>query len=134
MDNIIIYEVDQTDDFNKNARRLTKKKGFRSLPGQILDLEEQLAKGEFPGVLIRSVEGSKPYEVYKLRLPNPDANVGKSGGYRVYYLVVVERKVVMLLTIYYKKEDETVSDAYIDGLIDGVFIDSVPYEDYEDCN
>ena len=95
------------------------------MPDQVLELEEQLEKGDFPGTLIRSVSGPRAYDLYKLRLPNPDANVGKSGGYRVYYVVVIDKKVVMLLTIYYKKEDESVSEAYIDGLIDGLFKENI---------
>ena len=70
-----------------------------------------------------------PHEVYKLRLPNPDTKAGKSDGYRIYYIVVTEQRIVVLLTIYYKKEDEAVSDAYVNGLIDGYFLDALPYED-----
>ena len=70
-----------------------------------------------------------PYDVYKLRLPNPDANVGKSDGYRVIYMVVTENKVVVFLTMYYKKEDAAVSDNYINGLIDGYFLNLLPEEE-----
>jgi len=43
--------------------------------------------------------------------------------------MVTESRIIVLLTVYYKKEDETVTDAYIDGLIAGFFQDVIPYED-----
>jgi mRNA-degrading endonuclease RelE of RelBE toxin-antitoxin system len=129
MDNIIFYEVEQSGDFASNVRRLTKKKRFNNLPDQIISLDEQLVKGIFPGALIKHSNEPEPYDVYKLRLPNPDTNVGKSNGYRIIYIVVTERRIIVLLTIYYKKEDETVTDTYIEGLIDGYFLDAVPYDD-----
>jgi mRNA-degrading endonuclease RelE of RelBE toxin-antitoxin system len=129
MSEIVFYQVEQDDDFYNDVRRLTRKKGFRKLPGQILELEEQLTRGEFPGTLIRSTTTPKPYDLYKLRMPNLDTKEGKSNGYRIYYIVVTEQRIIVLLTIYYKKENEIVSDIYIDGLIDGFFIDSIPLDD-----
>ena len=125
------YEVEREPEFSKGVRWLAKKKRFVSLPGQLLGLEADLSKGSFPGDLISRREAPVLHEVYKLRLPNPDTNVGKSNGYRIIYIVVTERKVVVLLTIYYKKEDETVTDTFIDGLIAGYFLDDVPYDDEE---
>ena len=43
-------------------------------------------------------------------------------------MVVTENKIIVLLTIYYKKEDATVSEVYINGLIDGYFLKSSPEE------
>ena len=126
---IEFYEVEREPDFSKGIKRLTKKNRFISLPGQALKLEEELSKGNFIGDLIRRSDTPEPYELYKLRLPNLDAVADKSSGYRVYYIVVTERQIVVLLTIYYKKEDETVTDTYINGLIAGYFLDALPYED-----
>jgi mRNA-degrading endonuclease RelE of RelBE toxin-antitoxin system len=128
----IEYYVTERDEFKKDVKRLTRKKRFFSLPDQIIELkEETLSSGNFPGVLIKHSDEPETHDIYKLRLENPDANVGKSNGYRIYYIVVTERKVVVLLNIYYKKEDETVSEAYIEGLIEGYFLDALPYEDEE---
>ena len=128
----IEYYVAEWDDFKKNVRRLTKKKRFKSLPSQIKELtEEHLTQGNFPGTLYKKVTEPISYDIYKLRMANPDTNVGKSNGYRIFYVVVTESKVVVLLTIYYKKEDEIVSDTYVDGLIAGVFLDALPYDDAE---
>jgi mRNA-degrading endonuclease RelE of RelBE toxin-antitoxin system len=128
----IEYYVSTLDEFDKNARRLTKKKRFISLPGQIQELKESITVGDFPGTLIKHSDEPEPYDVYKLRLPNPDANVGKSNGYRIYYIVVTARRIIVFLTIYYKKEDESVTDAYVDGLINGIFLDTMPEDDDEE--
>jgi len=129
MDGIEFYEVKERPDFNKNFMRLVKKKRFFSLPEQIKDLKEKFEGGEFEGDKMARRELPVPHEIYKVRLPNPDTNVGKSDGYRVIYMVVVENKIVVLLTMYYKKEDATVSDVYINGLIDGYFMNSLPEEE-----
>ena len=123
------YEISEQKEFLKNVHRLVKKKRFVSLPGQLMDLEEALSRGEFSGELLSHGDEPEPYDLYKLRLPNPDANAGKSDGYRVIYLVVTEEKIVVLLTIYYKKEQEDVTDTYVMGLIDGYFMGSLPYDD-----
>jgi len=129
MDDVEIYEIEERPDFEKNVNRLVKKKKFFSLPKQIRNLKDQLIRGEFDGEKITHRDSPTPYDVYKLRLPNPDTNVGKSDGYRVIYMVVTETKIVIFLTIYYKKEDATVSDNYINGLIDGYFINLLPEEE-----
>jgi mRNA-degrading endonuclease RelE of RelBE toxin-antitoxin system len=123
------YEIQFEDEFTKNSDRLANKKKFRTLPKQIRELAEEAQKGNFPGDLISRMDVPCPFEVYKLRLPNPDANVGKSNGYRVYYVVITEKRIVVFLAIYYKKEEADVSDTYIRGLIDGVFLDLLPEEE-----
>ena len=131
---IDVYEIQETPDFGKQFNRFVRKKHFLSLPAQIGDLFDAFRKGEFEGERIKHVEAPIAYDVYKLRLPNPDADAGKSNGYRVIYVVVTEVRLVVFLTIYYKKEDADVSDLYIDGLIDGCVLDMIP-EDEEpaDC-
>jgi len=126
---IDIYEVTETHEFGKRFDRLTKRKRFFSLPVQIGDLFVAFQKGEFEGDRIRHSEGPFAYDVYKLRLPNPDTGAGKSNGYRVIYLVATDVRIVVFLTIYYKKEEADVSDQYIDGLIDGCLLDMVPEGD-----
>jgi len=129
VDGIEIYEIKETIDFDKNFMRILKKKRFFSLPDQIKDLKDKLQKGEFEGDKITHRDLPTPYDVYKLRLPNPDTGAGKSDGYRIIYMVVAKNKIVVLLTMYYKKEDATVSDVYVNGLIDGYFMSSLPEEE-----
>ena len=125
--NVVLYS-----EFDKELERFVRKKKFKKLPSQIDELEKQLLDGEIPGTFIRRAEEPEPYEVYKLRLPNPDSNSGKSDGYRVYYIVVTAWRIVVLMTVYYKKEQETVSDTYIDGLIDGFFSEAMPYDEVDE--
>jgi len=129
MENIEVFEIERHVDFIKNVKRFVVKKKFLHLPEQIKELSEKLKRGEFEGEKITHRDSPTPYDIYKLRLPNPDTNVGKSNGYRVIYMVVTETKIVVFLTIYYKKEEAAVSDTYVSGLIDGYFINSLPEED-----
>ena len=86
MDNVEVYEIEQELDFTKRVKRFVKKKKFLSLPAQIRELKEKLQCGEFEGDKIIHRDKPTPYDVYKLRLPNPDTNAGKSDGYRVIYI------------------------------------------------
>jgi mRNA-degrading endonuclease RelE of RelBE toxin-antitoxin system len=52
-------------------------------------LVNQLEQGETPGDQIQGTGHS----VYKVRLPNTDAQRGKSGGYRVIYYLKTSSKV-----------------------------------------
>ena len=123
------YQVEPFDEFEKQVKRLTKKKRFYTLPAQVEELRDKLLRGDFDEPPIFRLEDPAPVDVYKVRLPNPDANVGKSGGYRVVYMVVTERRIVVLLCVYYKKEQEDVTDTYVMGLIDGYFLGALPYDD-----
>ena len=123
------YEIELHHDFDKQVRRLAHKKKFYSLPSQVDDLIEKFEKGDFEGILISHSDTPANYDVYKLRMPNPDAKAGKADGYRVIYLVVTDEKIVVLLTIYYKKEQADITDTYIKWLIDGYFLGALPYDD-----
>jgi len=124
-----VYQIDVEEDFQKEVKRFAKKKKFKTLPSQIEELIKQFQRGKFEGNILTRNELPTPHDVYKLRLPNPDTNVGTSNGYRVIYMAVTEYKIVVFLTIYYKKEQETISDSYIRALIDGYFINLLPEED-----
>jgi len=121
MDIPVLFEIDTTQNFDKEVERFVRKKKFRKLPKQIAELGEELSQGKFSGTLVKRVEKPIKYDEYKLRLPNEDANEGKSNGYRVIYAVMQKNKLVLLITVYYKKEIETVSQEYIDGLIEMYF-------------
>jgi len=114
-----VFEVEQTDDFKADIRRFIKKKRFVNLPAQIQELVCGLKKGDFPGVVTKRADFPIKHEIYKLRLPNKDTNEGKSNGYRVYYSVMLDDELVLLVTIYYKKEIGSISENFIDGLING---------------
>jgi mRNA-degrading endonuclease RelE of RelBE toxin-antitoxin system len=122
MDNTALYEVEYYPDFEKGFKRYFKKKRFIHLPAQIRELVEELEHGQFSGSLLFREDEPEPYEVYKKRLPNPDANKGESHGYRVVYLARHQNKLVAMITIYYKGDKETVPDSYIRGWVDAILM------------
>jgi len=123
-----MFEIEYLSEFDKKVSRFISKKKFKTLPLQVEELVRKLEQGEFEGDKITRRDEPTPHDVYKMRLPNPDSNVGKSDGYRVVYMVATEHKIVVLLTMYYKKEQIDVSNTYIYGLIDGYFLHSLPEE------
>lgn len=130
MKDVKIFKVDFGDDYEKHIRRLVRKKKFYSLPDQMDEIIENFENGNFTGDFdgdeILRVEAPVPYSVYKLRMPNPDANAGKSNGYRLIYLIVSADALVVLIAIYYKKEIADVSDNYVKDLADGYFLSLLP--------
>jgi len=112
------YEVAFHEYFKPALERFYKKKKFKKLPKQVDGLIKEFETGNFSGKLLKKVGEPIPYELYKKRLPNEDTKAGKSNGYRVIYLVASENKVVGLLIIYYKKETSSLSETYINSLVD----------------
>jgi len=74
-------KVDIAPLFVKELRRLAKK--FPQVVAQVDGLIDELQQDECPGDKIPQVG----YDVYKVRLANPSAARGKSGGFRVIYYV-----------------------------------------------
>ena len=92
-------------EFDKNIKKLKK-----SYPAVVKDLRRltlQLENGERPGNQIQEVG----LTVYKVRLPNRSARRGKSGGFRVYYLVRPAdgtASIIFLITIYSKTDQDDI--------------------------
>ena len=124
------FEIEYHAEFDKEMNRFIVKKKFKKLPGQIRELVSEFETGNFSGTLIMRKDSPIECEIYKVRLPNEDTNVGKSNGYRVIYFAASKEKLVVLLAIYYKKEKPSISESYITALIDGYFLNSLPEEDW----
>ena len=104
-------QVELAPHFVKVVKRLHKK--FPRVSDVVQELIETLSQGETPGDQMQGVG----YTAYKVRLSNPDAQKGKSGGYRVvYYIKKVNR--VILLVIYSKTEQIDIAPEEIRQLID----------------
>lgn len=87
--------VNITAHFQNALERLTRK--YPKVIDVVASLIDDLRNDQRPGDKIRHVG----YDVYKVRLRNPSARRGKSGGFRVvYYIQLVDR--IVLLTIYAK--------------------------------
>jgi mRNA-degrading endonuclease RelE of RelBE toxin-antitoxin system len=96
--------------FRQNIKRLRKR--YPHIQQDIQPLIDQLGDGETPGDQVQSTG----YTVYKVRLPNRDAQRGKSGGYRVIYYIRTPKQVV-LLTVYSKSDRSDTSPDDIQDII-----------------
>lgn len=114
------YEIEYTGEFSKELKRLVRKKKYKQLPDQLVEVEKALSEGNFLGTKTTQIDFPVKYEIYKHRMPNLDTKTGKSGGYRVLYIVVTEHKILIMMAIYSKTETESLTDAYIDGLVSGL--------------
>jgi mRNA-degrading endonuclease RelE of RelBE toxin-antitoxin system len=93
-----------TEEFLAAVKRLRKR--YRHIEDDLRPLLEQVRKGEAPGDQIQgAVFAGVSYKIYKERLPNRDAQRGKSGGYRVIYYLQ-SNEVTVMVTIY-SKSDQT---------------------------
>lgn len=97
--------------FQKQYRRLSHR--YRNIAKPVDELTTALENGDKPGDKIPNIG----YDVYKVRLANPDAGKGKRGGFRVIYYVQLADRVI-LLTIYAKSEQENIPVAAIQQLIE----------------
>lgn len=96
--------VEFSEIFEKEFERLSRK--YQKTPDVVEEVIEALSAGELIGDKIPNVG----YDVYKVRLPNPSANRGKSGGFRLIYYVRIAEHIV-LISLYAKNEQSDVSIA-----------------------
>jgi len=102
------YKVELTDNFKKEAKRLTKK--YKSLKNEIIDLVNELEENPTIGTHIGN-------DVYKIRLAIKSKGKGKSGGARIMSFVKVFENEVLLFSIYNKGEKDSISNEEIKELI-----------------
>lgn len=105
---IEIYEIHPTDEFNENMKYYIKKKKYKHIYKDISPILEDLKQGIFHGDVIGDLKLGAENNTYKIRAVNSDTKQGKSNGYRLIYYVQHEDKLVFLVTIYYKKDDDRV--------------------------
>jgi mRNA-degrading endonuclease RelE of RelBE toxin-antitoxin system len=99
--------------FEKPLKRLSRK--YPALLKEIGQLINQLKQDERPGDKIPHVG----YDVYKVRLKNPSASRGKSGGFRVIYYVQIASHVI-LVTIYSKTEQTDIGPEEIRHILQDI--------------
>jgi mRNA-degrading endonuclease RelE of RelBE toxin-antitoxin system len=104
-------KVNTIPEFEKEVKHLKRK--YPSVVTEIRKLIIQLENDERLGDRIPNIG----YEVYKVRLSNPSATRGKSGGFRaIYYVQLIDN--LYLITIYSKTEQEDISPDEIRQLIE----------------
>lgn len=95
-------QVNIPPEVQKEIQRLKRK--YPAVTTEVRKLVIQLENDERPGDKIPGVG----YDVYKVRLPNPSAQRGKSGGFRAVYYVK-RLSYVVLVSIYSKTEQSDIA-------------------------
>lgn len=102
--------LETSPTFERNLKQLAKR--YRHIRDDLQPVLERLAAGEILGDAIPGVA----LPVFKLRLPNRDAQSGKRGGYRlIHYLKEADR--ILLVTIYTKTDQADISAEQIRSII-----------------
>ena len=102
------YSVNLTDNFKKEAKRLSKK--YPSLASELETLGHELTENPVIGTSLGN-------SVFKIRLAVASKGKGKSGGARVITYVQIDHQTVLLLSIYNKGEKDSISDNEIKQLL-----------------
>jgi mRNA-degrading endonuclease RelE of RelBE toxin-antitoxin system len=102
------YNIELTDNFMKEAKRLSKK--YPSLKTDLEALGSILSENPTAGTHLGN-------NIYKIRLAIKSKGKGKSGGARVITQVKVVNQTVYLFSIYEKGEKENISNSEILNLI-----------------
>jgi mRNA-degrading endonuclease RelE of RelBE toxin-antitoxin system len=111
-----IVNIDLTPEYRNNLRKLAKK--YRNIRSDTQGLIEELQQGSRLGDRLSGF-GENLY-VYKARAKNSNAQKGKSGGYRIIYLLESETS-ILLLTIYSKSEQADITTEQIQTILDNVY-------------
>lgn len=102
------YNIELTDNFKREAKRLSKK--YPSLKEDLEALGAELAQNPTSGTHLGN-------NIYKIRIAIKSKGKGKSGGARVMTQVKVINQKVFLFSIYDKGEIDNISDNEIKDLI-----------------
>lgn len=102
------YKIELSDNFKKEAKKLTKK--YPSLKGELDNLFTELRDNPTLGVSLGN-------NIYKIRLAVASKNKGKSGGARVMSFVMVTATAVLLFSIYSKGDKDSISGKEIAELL-----------------
>ena len=102
------FKIIASDNFRKEAKRLTKK--YRSLKTELEVLGQELSEEPTLGTPLGN-------DVYKIRLAVSSKGKGKSGGARVISYAQIDNETVLLLSIYNKGEKDSISDKEIQKLL-----------------
>ena len=102
------YNIELSDNFKKEAKRLSKK--YFSLKSELAKLFAELEENPTSGTPLGN-------DIYKIRLAIASKGKGKSGGARILSFVKVTQTTVLLFSIYSKGEVDNLTDKQIKELI-----------------
>ena len=110
----------RSKNFEDDVKYYTKKKKFKKLIADLRPVLSELEAGNFLGDKLSGFNLPEGTALYKVRIANTSANVGKSNGFRLIYYVAIADE-IYLMTIYSKKDDERIpNDAQIAMLVNNV--------------
>jgi len=102
------YSIELSDNFKKEAKRLSKK--YPSLKSELAELFTELEENPTLGTPLGN-------DIYKIRLSIASKSKGKSGGARILSFVKVMQTTVLLFSIYSKGDVDNLTDKRIKELI-----------------
>lgn len=105
------YKILVTFFFERKLKDLSRK--YRKIQSDFNDLIQELEENPFSADRIPGCNGP----VFKVRMRSHDMQKGKSGGFRVIYLVKEREKAVYLLTLYPKSERESINTSEINAIL-----------------
>ncbi|WP_017305860.1 type II toxin-antitoxin system RelE family toxin [Spirulina subsalsa] len=105
-------QIDLTPEYRNNLKKLAKK--YRNIRCDTQAVIEPLKQGCVLGDRLAGF-GENIY-VYKVRAKNSNIQKGKSGGYRIIYLLESETS-ILLLTIYTKSEQDDITVEQIQDIL-----------------
>ena len=105
--------IKRSKKINDDIDYYIRKKKYKKIIDDIASILPDLEAGNFVGDRLDGFNLPEGAALYKVRIANTSANVGKSNGFRLIYYVAIGDE-IYLLTIYSKKDDERIpNDAQI---------------------
>ena len=105
--------IKRSKKINDDIDYYIRKKKYKKIIDDIASILPDLEAGNLVGDRLDGFNLPDGAALYKVRIANTSANVGKSNGFRLIYYVAVGDE-IYLLTIYSKKDDERIpNDAQI---------------------
>ena len=99
--------IKRSKKINEDIDYYIRKKKYRKIIDDIASVLPYLESGILIGDKLSGFNLPEGAALYKVRIANTSANVGKSNGFRLIYYVATEDE-IYLLTIYSKKDDERI--------------------------
>ena len=99
--------IKRSRHFENDIKYYTKKKKYTKLLNDLRPVLTEIENGNLVGDKLEGFNLPEGAALYKVRIANTSANVGKSNGFRLIYYLAIEDK-IYLLTIYSKKDDERI--------------------------
>lgn len=103
------YKVNFTSDFERHAKRLSKK--YKSLQSDFSRLVDQLKNEPESGTRLG-------FNLYKIRLKISSKGKGKSGGARVIIFILKQEREIYLVAIYDKSEIDNLAKDELKTLLE----------------